>query len=79
MHEQIAAVDLCGGVVAAEPALARDVIWGAACYLEVEARARGPCCAVARRRTSHQPDRPPTPAWSAEPAGSTDRWHDQLP
>jgi hypothetical protein len=38
VHEQLAAVDLCGGLVEAEPELAGDVLWGAACCLAVEAR-----------------------------------------
>lgn len=38
VHEQVAAVDLCGGVVQAEPSLAPDVVLGAAAYLEVEGR-----------------------------------------
>lgn len=38
VHEQLAAVDLCGSLVAAEPALHGDVLWGAACALHVEGR-----------------------------------------
>ncbi|GAA4577240.1 iron-containing redox enzyme family protein [Micromonospora coerulea] len=36
VHEQIAAHDLCGGLVAAEPALATDVLFGAAAALAVD-------------------------------------------
>ncbi|MFC4147800.1 iron-containing redox enzyme family protein [Micromonospora mangrovi] len=36
VHEQIAAYDLCGGLVRAEPALAGDVLFGAAAALAVE-------------------------------------------
>ena len=36
VHEQIAAVDLCGTFVAAEPARAADVIFGAACCLTLD-------------------------------------------
>jgi hypothetical protein len=39
VHEQIAAVDMCGAVVAAEPRLEQDVLWGAACCLAVDAAA----------------------------------------
>jgi Iron-containing redox enzyme len=38
LHEQLAAVDLCGGLVAAEPHLADDVVFGAACALELDRR-----------------------------------------
>jgi hypothetical protein len=33
VHEQVAAVDLCGGLVADEPRLCTDVLWGAAVCL----------------------------------------------
>ncbi|MBN6054306.1 iron-containing redox enzyme family protein [Nonomuraea sp. RK-328] len=36
VHEQIAAHDLCAGLAAQEPALAGDILYGAACALEVE-------------------------------------------
>ena len=36
VHEQIASVDMCGSLVAGEPALARDVLFGAACSLAVD-------------------------------------------
>jgi hypothetical protein len=36
VHEQVASVDLCGSFARAEPALARDVLWGAACCLTVD-------------------------------------------
>jgi len=39
VHEQVAAVDLCGAFVAAEPALHRDVLWGASCCLALDAAA----------------------------------------
>ncbi|WP_052422861.1 iron-containing redox enzyme family protein [Nonomuraea candida] len=38
VHEQIAAHDLCGGLAAAEPSLAGDILFGAACALELERR-----------------------------------------
>jgi hypothetical protein len=38
VHEQIAAVDLAGGLAAMEPALAADIVWGARALVEVEAR-----------------------------------------
>jgi hypothetical protein len=38
VHEQVAAWDLAGGLAAAEPELAPDVLWGAAALLELEAR-----------------------------------------
>ncbi|UBU17620.1 iron-containing redox enzyme family protein [Nonomuraea gerenzanensis] len=41
VHEQVAAHDLCGGFAAAHPALAGDVLYGAACALEVERRWAG--------------------------------------
>jgi hypothetical protein len=36
VHEQIAAVDMCGSLVAAEPGLAGDVLFGAACALATD-------------------------------------------
>lgn len=39
VHEQLAAVDLCGGFVAAEPGREADVVWGAACCLALDAAA----------------------------------------
>ena len=38
VHESIAAVDLAGGLVRAEPALAGDVLWGARTLAALEAR-----------------------------------------
>jgi hypothetical protein len=37
VHEQIASVDMCGSLVAAEPELAADVLFGAACSLAMDA------------------------------------------
>jgi len=39
VHEQIASVDMCGALVAEEPALAVDVLFGAACSLALDALA----------------------------------------
>ena len=36
VHEQIASVDMCGSFAAAEPNLAAEVVWGAACCLLVD-------------------------------------------
>ncbi|MGY1624044.1 iron-containing redox enzyme family protein [Geodermatophilus sp. SYSU D00965] len=36
VHEQIAAVDMCGSLVAEDPRLLRDVLFGAACALAVD-------------------------------------------
>jgi hypothetical protein len=41
VHEQVAAHDLCGGLVAAEPALVGQVLTGAACCLALDARMAG--------------------------------------
>jgi heme oxygenase-like protein len=38
VHESIAAHDLAGGLVRLEPALARDVLWGASALAELEGR-----------------------------------------
>ncbi|GAA2210782.1 iron-containing redox enzyme family protein [Nonomuraea monospora] len=38
VHEQVAAHDLCGGFARAHPSLAGDVLYGAACALELERR-----------------------------------------
>ncbi len=38
LHEQLAAHDLCGGLVEEEPELAADVLFGAACCLELDNR-----------------------------------------
>lgn len=39
VHEQLAAVDMCGGFAASEPDRADDVVWGAACCLAMDAAA----------------------------------------
>jgi hypothetical protein len=36
VHEQIASVDMCGSLVAEEPELAADVLFGAACSLAMD-------------------------------------------
>jgi len=38
IHENIAAVDLAGGLARQQPALARDIVWGAAALVEVDGR-----------------------------------------
>jgi hypothetical protein len=38
VHENVAAVDLAGGLVRLEPALAADVLWGASALVELESR-----------------------------------------
>src|SRR3954451_16188136 len=38
VHEQVAAVDLAGGLARQEPELAGDILWGARCLGELEAR-----------------------------------------
>jgi hypothetical protein len=38
IHEQVAAVDLAGGLARQQPALARDILWGAATLVELDAR-----------------------------------------
>jgi hypothetical protein len=38
VHEQLAAVDMCGSFVADEPRLGDDLLWGAACNLALEGR-----------------------------------------
>jgi Iron-containing redox enzyme len=38
VHENVAAVDLAGGLVRQQPPLARDVLWGARALVDVEAR-----------------------------------------
>ncbi|TDC96188.1 iron-containing redox enzyme family protein [Nonomuraea deserti] len=38
VHEQIAANDMCGGFAAAHPELTGDILYGAACALELERR-----------------------------------------
>ena len=48
VHEAVAAVDLAGGLVRQEPALAPDVLWGARVLLAVEAAGRGTCSAPGR-------------------------------
>jgi hypothetical protein len=41
VHEAVAVVDLAGGLVRQDPALAPDVLWGARCLLAVEAEWAG--------------------------------------
>src|SRR5690242_14174429 len=38
VHENVAAVDLAGGLAHAEPELGPDILWGAQCLLAVEDR-----------------------------------------
>jgi hypothetical protein len=38
VHENVAAVDLAGGLARQDPALAPDILWGAAALLELDAR-----------------------------------------
>jgi hypothetical protein len=38
VHEQVAAVDLAGGLARAEPALAGQILWGARALVAVEGR-----------------------------------------
>src|SRR4051794_36021951 len=38
VHEQVAAVDLAGGLARQEPALTGDILWGARCLAALEAR-----------------------------------------
>ena len=38
VHENVAAVDLAGGLARAEPALEADILWGAAALIELEGR-----------------------------------------
>jgi hypothetical protein len=39
VHENIAAIDLAGGLARQEPALAPDILWGARALIELDARA----------------------------------------
>jgi len=41
VHENVAAVDLAGGLARLEPALAADIVWGARALVEVEGRWAG--------------------------------------
>ncbi|MGW3341943.1 iron-containing redox enzyme family protein [Nonomuraea rubra] len=52
VHEQIAAHDLCAGLAAACPSLAGDVLYGAACALELERRWAGHVLACWERDTT---------------------------
>ncbi|HYI18546.1 MAG TPA: iron-containing redox enzyme family protein [Solirubrobacteraceae bacterium] len=53
VHEAVAAVDLAGGLARREPALARDILWGASALVAVEGRwARCLTAAWARGATS---------------------------
>jgi hypothetical protein len=38
VHENVAAVDLAGGLARQEPAVAGDILWGARALVDVEAR-----------------------------------------
>ncbi len=38
IHEQVAAVDLAGGLARQQPRLSRDILWGAAALVELDAR-----------------------------------------
>ena len=63
MHENVAAVDLAGGLARQEPALAADVLWGARALVELEARwARHLLDAWAAGRSSLAAPAPPEAA-----------------
>ena len=56
VHENVAAVDLAGGLARQEPELAADILWGAACLAELDARwARHLLDAWAEGRSSLRP------------------------
>ena len=58
VHENLAAVDLAGGLARQEPAVARDVVWGARALLAVEGRwARHLLAAWEAARSSLLPSR----------------------
>jgi pyrroloquinoline quinone (PQQ) biosynthesis protein C len=63
VHEAIAAVDLAGGLAREEPALARDIVWGARALVAVEGRwARSLLGAWEQGRSSLLPPLEATPA-----------------
>jgi len=63
VHEQVAAADLCGGLLAQEPQLRADVLLGAAACLLLDGRANGQMLTAWKE---HQPSlRPPTVAQDA--------------
>jgi hypothetical protein len=67
VHENVAAVDLAGGLAAQQPALAADIVWGARALVELEHRwARHLLDAWAQGRTSLRAPLP-EPAASATP------------
>jgi hypothetical protein len=64
VHENVAAVDLAGGLARQDPALAPDILWGAAALAELDARfARHLLKSWADRRSSlRAPIEPPAAA-----------------
>ena len=62
VHEQIAAVDMCGSLVAEDPALAADVLFGAACALAVDGVAATELLAAWEAGRSALRERLPQPA-----------------
>ncbi|RZU75175.1 heme oxygenase-like protein [Micromonospora kangleipakensis] len=79
VHEQIAAHDLCGGLVAAEPALAADVLFGAAAALALDRRfATHLLHAWAASASSLRPAAP-SPSLPAPPGPAADRPRTDLP
>ncbi|WP_433120928.1 iron-containing redox enzyme family protein [Micromonospora sp. CA-246542] len=72
VHEQIAAHDLCGGLVRTEPALAPDVLFGAAAALAVDRLfAAHLLDSWAAGRSSLRSPAPPTPPPTVPLVGST--------
>jgi hypothetical protein len=63
VHEAVAAVDLAGGLARQEPALARDILWGASALVAVEGRWAGHLMAAWERGASSL--RVPLPARAA--------------
>jgi hypothetical protein len=64
VHEAVASVDLAGGLVRQEPALAGDLLWGARTLAAIEARWAGELLAAweAGRSSLHIPLAEPAPA-----------------
>ncbi|MEV1000308.1 iron-containing redox enzyme family protein [Nonomuraea sp. NPDC050202] len=79
VHEQIAAHDLCAGFATAHPSLAGDVLWGAACALELERRWAGHVLACWEREATSLAEPPDgrngrhAEAHPAPPASASDR------
>jgi hypothetical protein len=73
VHEQLAAVDMCGSFVQQEPGLTDDLLWGAACCLAIDGRFAAAMLDRFERETGTADPPPPSGSDHAVVAGRSPR------